>query len=70
MQFEQSWQDLRLAWRGLARARGFTLAAVLTLAAGIAGATTMFALVEGVLLRPLPVREQDRLILAWQELRT
>ncbi len=54
--FLERWRDdLRLAVRGLARARGFTAAAVLTLAIGIAGATAMFALVEGVLLRPLPV---------------
>jgi predicted permease len=42
----------------------------LTLALGIAGTTVMFALIQGVLLRPLPVREQDRLIVAWKELRT
>jgi predicted permease len=69
MVFEHWWQDLRLAWRGLCRARGFTGSAVLTLAVGIAGTTVMFALVEGVLLRPLPVREQDRLVVAWIERR-
>jgi putative ABC transport system permease protein len=70
MIFEEWWQDLRLAWRGLCRARGFTGAAVLTLAVGIAGTTVMFALIEGVLLRPLPVLEQDRLLVAWKELRS
>jgi putative ABC transport system permease protein len=70
MLLEQWRDDLRLAWRSLRRARGFTAAAVLTLAVGIAGTTTMFALMEGVLLRPLPVREQDRLIVAWTELRS
>lgn len=70
MQAEQGWHDLRLAWRGLWRARGFSLTAALTLAIGIAGTTAMFALVHGVLLRPLPVREQDRLIVAWKELRS
>src|SRR2546426_11864822 len=69
MVFELWWQDLRLALRGLCRAGGFTASAVLTLAAGIAGTTVMFALVEGVLLRRLPVREQDRLIVAWVERR-
>ncbi len=68
--FEQWRQDLWLAWRGLRRAKGFTVAAVLTLAVGMAGTTVMFALIQGVLLRPLPVREQDRLIVAWQELRS
>ena len=70
MLFDQWRDDLRLAWRGLRRARGFTAAAVLTLAVGIAGTTTMFALIQGVLLRPLPVREQDRVLVAWTELRS
>lgn len=70
MRFEQCWQDLRLAWRGLSRAKAFTTAAVLTLALGIAGTTVMFAFIEGVLLRPLPVHEQDRLIVAWKELQS
>jgi predicted permease len=60
-------EDVRFAFRGLWRAKAFALVAALTLALGIAGATLMFALIEGVLLRPLPVREQDRLILAWKE---
>lgn len=59
-----------LAWRGLRRVRGLTAAAVLTLAVGIAGTTTMFALVEGVLLRPLPVRDQGSLMVAWKEVRS
>ena len=63
-------QDLRLACRSLWRAKTFTGTAVLTLAFGIAGTTVMFALIQGVLLRPLPVRDQDRLIIAWKELRT
>ncbi len=68
MRFEQWWQDLRLAWVGLRRARAFTGAAVLTLAVGIGGTTAMFALVQGVLLRPLPVPRQGRLIVAWKAL--
>jgi putative ABC transport system permease protein len=63
----QHWaHDLRLAGRGLLRARAFTAAAVLTMALGIGGTTVMFALIQGVLLRPMPVREQDRLIVAWK----
>jgi predicted permease len=62
--------DLRLAWRGLRRARSFSAAAVFTLAMGIAGTTVMFALIQGVLLRPLPVREADRLLVAWTKVRT
>ena len=43
------------------------MTAVLTLAVGIAATTTMFALIQGVLLRPLPVRDQDRLVVSWLE---
>jgi putative ABC transport system permease protein len=64
------WHDVRLACRGLRRARGFATIAVLTLATGIAGTSTMFALVHGVLLTPLPVRDQDRLVVLWKELPT
>ena len=64
MTFEQWRQDLQLALRGLRRAQGFTATAVLTLAMGIAGASVIFALIEGVLLRPLPVREQHRLLVS------
>lgn len=63
-------QDVRVAWRGLWRAKAFSAAAVLTLGVGMAGATILLALVQGVLLRPLPVRDQDRVILAWKELRS
>lgn len=61
--------DARLAWRGLIRAKPFTTSAVALLAVGIAGTTTMVVLAEGVLLRPLPVPEQSRVILAWKDLR-
>jgi len=60
-------QDARDAVRLLWRAKAFTTAAVLTLALGIAATTVMFALIQGVLLRPLPVQEEDRLILSWRE---
>src|SRR3712207_4260143 len=63
-------QDVRYAVRTLWRAKGFTAAAVVTLAVGIAATTIMFSLIRGVLLRPLPVHQQDRLILAWREART
>jgi putative ABC transport system permease protein len=63
------WLDIRLAWRGLSRARGFTGAAIVVLGVGIAGATAMLSLAQGVLLRPLPVRDQQRLIIAWKDLK-
>jgi putative ABC transport system permease protein len=62
-------QDMRHACRLLWRSKAFTGAAVVTLALGIAGTTVMFVLIHGVLLRPLPVHDQDRLILAWREAR-
>ena len=56
-------QDLRCAFRQLMKAPGFGLTVVLTLALGIGAVTATFSLVEGILLRPLPFREPDRLVL-------
>jgi putative ABC transport system permease protein len=56
-------QNLRLAIRQLRKAPGFTLTVVLTLAAGIGATTAIFSLVEGVLLRPLPFQDAERLVL-------
>ena len=55
-------QDLRYAWRMFVKHPGFTVAVVGTLGLGIGGATTMFAIVDGVLLRPLPYRDADRIV--------
>ncbi|HZI80979.1 MAG TPA: ADOP family duplicated permease [Vicinamibacterales bacterium] len=59
--------DLRTGWREVRRGRGISAAAVLTLAVGIAAATAMFALVDGMLMRPLPVRDQQGIVVAWRE---
>jgi putative ABC transport system permease protein len=54
--------DLRLALRGLAKHKGVTLAAVITLALGIGASTAIFTIVYGVLLRPLPFSDPDRIV--------
>ncbi len=56
-------QNLQFTLRQLRRTRAFTLAVVLTLALGIGATTSIFSLVEGVLLRPLPFQDADRLVL-------
>src|SRR5215475_9578644 len=59
-------QDLRLGLRILLKNRGFTLIATLTLALGIGANTSVFSVAYTTLLRPLPFRDQDRLVVAWK----
>jgi len=62
---ERVWQDVRYGARALVKHRSFTLIAVLTLAIGIGGSAVMFSVVDGVLLRPLPYRDPDRVMMLW-----
>jgi putative ABC transport system permease protein len=52
--------------RSLAKAPAFTITAAITLALGIGICTAMFSVIDCVMLRPLPVRDQDRLMVLWQ----
>jgi putative ABC transport system permease protein len=62
---ESFWFDVKHASRSLVRTPGFAMAAVLTLALGTGANTAIFSVVNGVLLRPLPYPEPERLVAVW-----
>ena len=59
--FENLMRDFIFAGRVLRRSPGFTAVAILTLTLGVGANTTVFSMINGLLLRPLPVHESDRL---------
>src|SRR6266508_4933463 len=56
---------MRVTLRSLRRTPGFALTAILTLALGIGLATAVFTVADALLLRRLPVRDQDRVVVLW-----
>lgn len=59
---EDLWRDIAYALRQLIRARAFSLSALLSLGIGIGTATTIYSIVDAVLLQPLPLPSSDRLV--------
>ncbi len=65
---ETIWQDVRYSVRLLARQRGFTLVAILTLALGIGASTAIFSVIDAAMLRPLPYPQPEALVRVTVEL--
>ena len=59
-------RDLRFAWRGLRRTPGFTAVAILVMALGIGANVALFTVVRGVLLKPLPFEDPQRLLMLYE----
>ncbi|RPJ54738.1 MAG: hypothetical protein EHM23_28270, partial [Acidobacteria bacterium] len=62
---EAAWGEMRYGMRTLWRTPAFTLPAAIVLALGIGGATAVFSVLDGVLLRPLPYVEPGELVRVW-----
>ena len=59
--------DLRLAFRSLLNSPGFSLVAIITIALAIGASTAVFSLVNALLIRPLPYKAPDELVLLWEK---
>jgi putative ABC transport system permease protein len=66
MFFDQLGLDTRFALRALRNAPGFTLIAILILAIGIGANVAVFSLLKGLIIRPMPYPEPDRIVAVWE----
>ena len=57
--------ELRLAWRTLTKSPAFLLVALVTLAVGVGATTIIYSVVQGVLIRPLPFKDESNLAWVW-----
>jgi putative ABC transport system permease protein len=68
MQLDLWWNDVRFAWRNVVKRPGFAVLVIMTLALGIGVNSAVFALIDAVLLRPLPYPQPERLVFIWETL--
>jgi predicted permease len=67
---ESASRDLRYGVRTLLRAPGFALTAILVMALGVGATTSLFTIVRSVLLKPLPFRDPDKLVMVYEHFRS
>src|ERR1041384_6225950 len=66
---EGLWRDIRYGLRTLRRSPSFSATAILVMALGIGASTSLFTIVRSVLLKPLPFRDPDKLVLLYEHFR-